>query len=610
MTTTSISNDMFQSISDSIFRPVKETGEIVARPQRPAERKNSPSKENGNVNITQRSSSKHSSKSGKAVNPSDSTITAEERHKTSHYIKSLRDEVALKDAAIQALTAKIDRIEYESLRKAEDVAVSSSSSKSNGSKKQLTVSNYSNIISDNNGRKKVKVGTRGSVLTQGVLEAQADPIRTDAQLLAEKFLKVFQNPVNHIAYLSSKEFAKDLVIVCNAVGEILENEPRCVFLQSPVYVFGDIHGNLEDLHFFSDNLWKLGMDLTAGSFLFLGDYVDRGLSCLECVSYLFGLKLLFPHKIHLLRGNHETRDVNGWEEHYADRSFLFQCKQRFGVDVGEEVWEECNLAFDRLPLASVIDNEIFCVHGGIPRPVSAEEMADDLGEGAMVARQSGNKRGMNDQGMVTGGVPGGEVRNLLALPTVMSVMPPLDYETEWMKQMATDVLWSDPASEQMEQSGMIAEDGFGESPRGGGAVCFGSTAIDNFLANNNLSYIIRAHEAHAHGVSLSKSARVFTVFSTSKDHRQGERAMAGCILVDHDKIQVINRSHKYKNKYVHRRTSVSLENLSNEELEDRRKLGLVRFSMAMEDYMKTRGQTSYDSDEDGDAATSTHQPTF
>lgn len=168
------------------------------------------------------------------------------------------------------------------------------------------VSNYSNIISDG-GRKKVKVGTRGSVLTQSVLEAQADPVKTEAQTVAEKFLKVFQNPVNHIAYLQSKEFARDLVMVCNAVGEIFESEPRCVFLQSPVYVFGDIHGNLEDLHFFSDNLWKLGMDLTAGSFLFLGDYVDRGLSCLECVSYLFGLKLLFPHKIHLLRGNHETR---------------------------------------------------------------------------------------------------------------------------------------------------------------------------------------------------------------------------------------------------------------------------------------------------------------
>ena len=92
-------------------------------------------------------------------------------------------------------------------------------------------------------------------------------------------------------------------------GKIMEEEPRCLFMQSPVYVFGDIHGNLEDLHFFADNIWKLGMDLTAGQFLFLGDYVDRGMSCLECVAYLFGLKVLYPNKIKLLRGNHETRDV-------------------------------------------------------------------------------------------------------------------------------------------------------------------------------------------------------------------------------------------------------------------------------------------------------------
>ena len=53
----------------------------------------------------------------------------------------------------------------------------------------------------------------------------------------------------------------------------------------------------------------------------------------------------------------------------------------------------------------------------------------------------------------------------------------------------------------------LDEDGFGDSPRGGGAVCFGGQAIDNFLAANNLSYIIRAHEAHAYGVALSKGAR-------------------------------------------------------------------------------------------------------
>jgi hypothetical protein len=53
----------------------------------------------------------------------------------------------------------------------------------------------------------------------------------------------------------------------------------------------------------------------------------------------------------------------------------------------------------------------------------------------------------------------------------------------------------------------LDDDGFGDSPRGGGAVCFGSQAIDNFLAHNQLSYIIRAHEAHAYGVALSKGAR-------------------------------------------------------------------------------------------------------
>ncbi len=33
--------------------------------------------------------------------------------------------------------------------------------------------------------------------------------------------------------------------LCARAGPIFENEPRCLFIQSPVYVFGDIHGNLE-----------------------------------------------------------------------------------------------------------------------------------------------------------------------------------------------------------------------------------------------------------------------------------------------------------------------------------------------------------------------------
>lgn len=236
-------------------------------------------------------------------------------------IASLQNEILQKDAAIAALTAKLNRTEGTPER--------DTSGKHGGEsivprKHHLTPMQH--IIHDK-GRMEARLGTRGSLLTSNILASMAEEDTTsDGKQIAKRFLSVFQNPVEYFTYLQSPDFASDLVCVCEEASAILEEEPRCLFLQSPIYVFGDVHGNLEDLHFFADNIWKLGIDLTAGHFLFLGDYVDRGLNCLEVVAYMFALKILFPKKVHLLRGNHETRDVNGWEEHYGDRSFLYQCK--------------------------------------------------------------------------------------------------------------------------------------------------------------------------------------------------------------------------------------------------------------------------------------------
>lgn len=94
------------------------------------------------------------------------------------------------------------------------------------------------------------------------------------------------------------------------LGNILSSEPRLLRLRSPAYVFGDFHGNMTDLLTFAKTMWPLGMHLTPGTFLFLGDYVDRGMFGLELLAYLFAQKIMLPEKVYLLRGNHEVKAVN------------------------------------------------------------------------------------------------------------------------------------------------------------------------------------------------------------------------------------------------------------------------------------------------------------
>ena len=397
-----------------------------------------------------------------------------------------------------------------------------------------------------------RIGRSASITTQRVMASLPSTAgdKYANNPIALRIQDMFQRPNANIDYLNSEQFAKDLFTLCSKVRKVLEREPRVIYLQSPCYIFGDIHGNLEDLHFFSDNIWRLGMSLTAGNFLFLGDYVDRGMSCMEVVAYLLSMKLQNPQKVFLLRGNHETRDVNGWEEHYGERSFIWQCRNRFNDNIGYRLWEACNQVFDRLPLVAVVDQDIFCVHGGIPRPIA---MGKPQHRGPVTTR----------------------IQDILNVPKVAGINPPYVHEDEVYQQVASDCIWSDPASEEQELHSVDPHTGYGESLRGGGAICFGSKAVTDFLQEQGFSYIMRAHEAHAEGVAVSKGARVFTVFSTSKDHNQGSQALAGCILVDDEKLQVINRSPAYRNQYVHRRDSVSLQTLSHLEIAKRIKLGLV-----------------------------------
>jgi hypothetical protein len=118
------------------------------------------------------------------------------------------------------------------------------------------------------------VARSGSLMTTKVFEAITDPTKTGAEIIAENLIKVFQKPEDHLIYMQSKDFANHIITLCDSVGDVFEDEPKCLELQSPTYVIGDIHGNLEDLHFFSDNLWKLG-NFFLSLFSYISHYLIR-----------------------------------------------------------------------------------------------------------------------------------------------------------------------------------------------------------------------------------------------------------------------------------------------------------------------------------------------
>ncbi|KAL4478011.1 hypothetical protein ABPG72_013450 [Tetrahymena utriculariae] len=231
--------------------------------------------------------------------------------------------------------------------------------------------------------------------------------------------------------------------LCNKSKEILNLEDNLVQVEPPVTICGDIHGQFWDLL----ELFKVGGECPETNYLFLGDYVDRGINSVETFLLLLALKVRYPERIILIRGNHESRLIT---QNYG---FYDECLRKYG---SINVWRYCTETFDYLPLAAVIEDKFFCVHGGLSPKLR-----------------------------------------------VISDINPIERKIEIPHDgIMSDMMWSDPDDVQ----------GWAQSQRGAGFL-FGQSVVDDFCKKNNIEVIFRAHQLVMDGYRPQFDDKLVTVWS-------------------------------------------------------------------------------------------------
>lgn len=262
-----------------------------------------------------------------------------------------------------------------------------------------------------------------------------------------------------------------LIQMLNKAKEIITQEPNIIKITGNVSVIGNICGQFADLN---EALKHAGTPSDKLHLLFLGDIVNRMDNSVECFTKIVALKLLHPNHVTILRGKMEHNklcELYGYnKEVEAKFKSLEVAKASYSV-------------FDVLPLAAIVNEKIFCVHGGLSPDIKTLEDIEKI-----------------DRRQET--------------PTAGSM---------------TDLIWSDPIED-------LAQN-FDKSPRGAGQI-FGKTAVEAFLKENKLSLIVRSHQMINEGYVFNHDEQVLTVFSAANYCNQCENKGA-IVKISHDLTRTI-----------------------------------------------------------------------
>lgn len=161
-------------------------------------------------------------------------------------------------------------------------------------------------------------------------------------------MEQYVNRIKNYELLAESEIA----MICDKVCDIMIMEPNLRHVDENTYVVGDIHGQFSDLVY----IFEFFGSPESVSYVFLGDYIDRGENSLECIMLLLVYKILYPHNITLIRGNHEQESINKVYGFYDE----IQTKYH-----SSGVWKTINEVFSYFNLGCVVGKRYLCVHGGI-----------------------------------------------------------------------------------------------------------------------------------------------------------------------------------------------------------------------------------------------------
>jgi len=231
--------------------------------------------------------------------------------------------------------------------------------------------------------------------------------------------------------------------LCLKSREIFLSQPILLELEAPLKICGDIHGQYYDLL----RLFEYGGFPPESNYLFLGDYVDRGKQSLETICLLLAYKIKYPENFFLLRGNHECASIN------RIYGFYDECKRRYNI----KLWKTFTDCFNCLPVAAIVDEKIFCCHGGLSPDLQSMEQ-------------------------------------------IRRIMRPTDVPDQGL---LCDLLWSDPDKDTM---------GWGENDRGV-SFTFGAEVAAKFLHKHDFDLICRAHQVVEDGYEFFAKRQLVTLFS-------------------------------------------------------------------------------------------------